>query len=302
MPRKLGAGSWMRDDRYLQWRKRRGMSMRYHILSLGAGVQSTALYLMLARGEVLPQADAAIFADTRDEPEGVYDHLRWLLAQPGPPILVRSKGRISGDLARGERVASIPAFTADGEGRVGMMRRQCSKEYKVDVINRTIRREICGGAPGRPLPRDISIVQYIGISLDEVARAARIAANNGKRRGWSVRFPLIEKQMSREDCVEYLADKVPHETPRSACVFCPYHSDAEWARVKANPADWAHAVAVDASLRRPDVIAQRRLRQELYVHRSCKPLDQVELKPEPPAKRALQLLMSWECVEGVCGL
>ena len=62
-----------------------------HILSLGAGVQSTTLYLMFLHGEITPQIDCAIFADTGEEPESVYEHLEWLKAQGGPPILVRHK-------------------------------------------------------------------------------------------------------------------------------------------------------------------------------------------------------------------
>ena len=41
------------------------------ILSLGAGVQSSTLALMIAHGE-LPMVDHAIFADTGAEPAGVY--------------------------------------------------------------------------------------------------------------------------------------------------------------------------------------------------------------------------------------
>ena len=39
-----------------------------NIISLGAGVQSTTMALMAACGELLPMPDAAVFADTQDEP------------------------------------------------------------------------------------------------------------------------------------------------------------------------------------------------------------------------------------------
>lgn len=48
------------------------------ILSLGAGVQSTALLVMAAEG--LIDVDAAVFADTQWEPRKVYDHL-WSVAE-----------------------------------------------------------------------------------------------------------------------------------------------------------------------------------------------------------------------------
>ena len=47
------------------------------VLSLGAGVQSTTLALMINQGE-LPMVDCAVFADTKGEPKYVYDHLNWL--------------------------------------------------------------------------------------------------------------------------------------------------------------------------------------------------------------------------------
>ena len=49
-----------------------------HVISLGAGVQSTTMALMAAHGLLTPMPIAAIFADTGAEPEPVYDHLDWL--------------------------------------------------------------------------------------------------------------------------------------------------------------------------------------------------------------------------------
>jgi hypothetical protein len=88
----------------------------FHVLNLGAGVQSTAVYLLSMEGR-LPKFDAAIFADTRSEPAAVYSHLKWMQTIGGPPILVRSKGSLAVDLQKGVnstggRFASIPAFTA----------------------------------------------------------------------------------------------------------------------------------------------------------------------------------------------
>ena len=47
----------------------------YHVLNLGAGVQSTCLYLLARRKQF--RFDVAIFADTQEEPQSVYDHLAW---------------------------------------------------------------------------------------------------------------------------------------------------------------------------------------------------------------------------------
>ena len=68
------------------------MADRRVILSLGAGVQSTTLALMAARGDLspgFPQPMAAVFADTGWEPASVYRHLRWLIAAIGSTLPIR---------------------------------------------------------------------------------------------------------------------------------------------------------------------------------------------------------------------
>lgn len=296
-----------------------------HILNLGAGVQSSALYLLSQQGHV-QKFDAAIFADTQDEPgaeerrrglpdppESVYAHLDWLDAQNGPVILRRTRGCLSADLCRGEnstgqRFATIPAFTAarEGEKRPGQVRRQCTKEYKIEVIEKTIRRELLGLAPGRTVPRGSVVYQYIGISWDERSRAVdiqrRFLTKAGKEKPrWKVRFPLLDLNgqnlpgWTRGDCERFLEIHVPHKVFGSSCIHCPYHDDEEWKRVLAMPASGARLIQIDTALRTPGVIANRNLDEKLYLHRACRPIDQVEFKNE----RQLGFVM--EC-EGGCGL
>jgi 3'-phosphoadenosine 5'-phosphosulfate sulfotransferase (PAPS reductase)/FAD synthetase len=64
-----------------------------HILSLGAGVQSSTLALMAAAGEVTPMPAAAIFADTQDEPASVYRWLDWLEKQLPFPVYRVTAGK-----------------------------------------------------------------------------------------------------------------------------------------------------------------------------------------------------------------
>ena len=275
------------------------MKKEYHILSLGAGVQSTALFLLGMDGDLDVEFDCAIFADPGDEPEAVYRHLDWLDSLGGCPIIVRSNGGLGNDLMSKEkkRCASIPAFTKDiHSGGVGQIMRQCTKEYKIDVVEKAIRRDVLGLAPRKRIPKEVLIWQYVGFSLDEPGRAAR-ARGRFAQRGWTdVRFPLIEDRMTRRDCMNYLEKRVPHEVPRSACVFCPYKSNREWLRLKrAGGADWDRAVAVDAALREEGTVMQKRMDYPMYLHRSCKPLNDVYLDEDQMD------LFDMEC-EGGCGL
>ena len=49
-----------------------------HIISLGAGVQSSTVALMAHLGELTPKPEFAVFADTHAEPANVYKHLEFL--------------------------------------------------------------------------------------------------------------------------------------------------------------------------------------------------------------------------------
>lgn len=283
-----------------------------HILNLGAGVQSTALYLMSLRGDEpdhVPRFDCAIFADTQDEPRAVYDHLEWLKSLGGPPILVKTAGRLSEPLLNataspGGRFASIPCFTADVEGQnLGITRRQCTREYKVDVIEKAIRSEVFGLAKGQRSKPEHSAIQYIGLSFDE---PGRIIATKGRFQNhrWSrPSFPLWDLQMTRGDCLRYLSEAAPgREIPRSACVYCPYRSNAEWRKLRDNsPADWQKALEVDRAIRDQDSRCAKGLDRKLYLHRSCVPLDKAPI--DTPESRGEQHLFGFaqDC-EGMCGL
>lgn len=281
----------------------------FHILNLGAGVQSTTLYLMFLHGHLTPQIDYAIFADTGEEPTPVYRHLEWLQSLNGPRILIRSVGRLGEHLkhgrnSSGQRFASIPAYTTDEPGiPKGMLRRQCTREYKLEVVEHIIRYEIVGLQPRQWFPRDeIHIQQYIGISFDEAGRAARIRLRYNEIPWATPIFPLIERQITRPMCQQRLkAYGVPHEVPRSACVFCPYHSNEEWRWLRDNdPAGFKRAVEIDEALRTLGHVVNRNLDQKLYVHRSCVPLSEASLERHESSRDQTFMGFYQEC-HGLCG-
>jgi hypothetical protein len=283
----------------------------FHILNLGAGVQSTALYLMSLRRdepEFVPVFDYAIFADTQDEPKAVYVHLEWLKSLGGPPILEDSVGRLGDDLSlgvnsTGQRFAPIPAYTkGEGDLREGQLRRQCTKEYKIAVVERVIRRRLLGLSPGQHIPKDVMIHQYMGLSFDEPGRIVAVQGRFGAIRWSRPHFPLFDLEMSRAGCVLYLeAAASGRKVPRSACVFCPYRSNAEWRAMRdGDPSSWLRAVEVDDSLRRPGSVVNRGMDKPLFVHRSCKPLRDANIESPESRGEQYQFGFAREC-EGMCG-
>lgn len=271
-----------------------------NIISLGAGVQSSTMALMAAAGEITPMPDCAIFADTQSEPKAVYVWLEWLeKSLPFPVHRVTAgslRDEILGAMNGTNRMdARPPFFTASG----GMLNRQCTQDFKILPIQKKVG-ELIGHKPRSRWPKEPVVQQWIGISLDEVQRA------KPSRNAWySHRWPLLEKQMTRSDCIKWLERRAIPIPPKSACTFCPYHDNRMWREMKLHDSEsFADAVKVDEAIR-PGMAGPRRPEaDQWFLHRSAIPLVQVDFRN---AEDAGQIAMfdekgfAVEC-EGMCGV
>lgn len=246
------------------------------VISLGAGVQSTTMALMSLFGE-LPQCEHWIFADTGEEPNEVYDHLRKLKAvaeQHGVKVHTTETVPLSVAMfvegaipAAGKNsYVSIPTF-----GQKTYQQRQCTKYLKVLPIRRL----------ARTMAKRVEM--WIGISTDEAHRM-KPSGLKWLQHDW----PLIEKRMSRGNCHEWLK-RQGWSAPKSACTFCPYHSDAVWRELKAGP-HWERIVAIDRQLNE----------REEYLHKKLLPIDEVDFSTDSERGQA-QINFGNEC-EGMCGV
>lgn len=261
------------------------------VLSLGAGVQSSTMALMCAKGEITPMPDLAIFADTGAEPEGVYKWLDWLEPQLPFPVhrVMHKDGLLEGlnkSLADG-KFAVVPFYTESDSKAGGLLRRQCTREYKIAPIQQEMRR-LLGLSKGQRAGDEVKVIQYIGISTDE---AVRMKPSRDK---WvENRWPLIDLNMSRADCLKWMEKNAYPKPAKSACTFCPYHDDALWREMKRDdPKSFAEAVEMDKKIR--NGAGENRL----YVHRSMKPLDEVDFRNLEDVGQTR--LWDDEC-EGLCG-
>lgn len=244
------------------------MTEPIHIISLGAGVQSSTMSLMAACGEITPMPAAAIFADTGDEPYWVYSFLD-ILEKSLPFKIIRvmsHHGTLLKNILK-DGHSQIPCYRLGGMGK-----RQCTTDWKL----RPIRKQ------AHSISRNS--VMWIGITTDEISRVK----DSGLK--WLVnRHPLIELRMTRIDCVKWLklhGFKIPK---KSACFYCPYHGNKEWREIKSDPELWNRAVAVDKMLNQ---------RGE-FLHKSCVPLDRVDFSTEE--ERGQLNFFNNEC-EGMCGV
>lgn len=261
-------------------------------LSLGAGVQSTTLYLMAELGLLGEKPEAAIFADTGFEPQRVYDYLDYLKKlNLSIPIIVVSGGNLLEDVIRnattGSGFASVPFYTPSN-GREAMLRRQCTREYKVTPITKKLR-ELMGYLPRQRIKEKCEL--WIGISMDEIMRA------KPNREHWIENtWPLIDKRMTREQCKEWLEKCGFPEPPKSACIGCPYHDNAMWRDMKENhPEEFEEAVKFERIVHN----GIKGTKGKMYLHRSLQMIDEVDFRN---AEDLGQLnFFNNEC-EGMCGV
>ena len=252
----------------------------HHVISLGAGVQSTVLYLMAALGELEPKPEAAIFADTQWEPVHVYRHLDWLQSlELDIPIFRISAGDLYANTWDGARLKTgrkypftdIPAFAQHDYGTRGMGPRQCTEKYKIEPIRHQAR-EIIGRRPRVRGDRPPFMVQWMGISTDEWMRC-----KDSRERWIQNAYPLIEAGMSRSDCAAWFQQHYPGQPlAKSSCIGCPYHSNREWLQLyREDPEGMARTVALDERLRDPARVEIEKNGKPKYLHRSLRPLGEV---------------------------
>lgn len=271
-----------------------------NVVNLGAGVQSTTMVLMAAAGELTPMPDCAIFADTGSEPVAVYKHLEWLRSGVLPfPV------NVIGDLDLGEEIlkatrgeskrgshARPPFFVKNPDGSRGVLKRQCTGKFKIAPIEKEIRRML-GLKYRQHWPKQHVVTQWIGISRDE---ATRMTSN--PRPAIHLRYPLIERHMSRSACLHWLSERGYQRPPKSACTFCPYRSDDFWLHLReTDQAGWAQAIAIDEAIR--NGMNGAGISGALYLHDSLKPLAEVDLVA--PRERPQGNLFENEC-KGGCGV
>jgi hypothetical protein len=263
------------------------------------------LALMIEQGE-LPPVDAAIFADVKGEPKKVYEWLEYLKTKiTSYPIHVVTWRDLKQDIldaAKGEYKAfTAPFYTKNTvTGKKGLLRRQCTADYKIKPVIQEIRR-LLGLKKGEKRKAGTQVDLLMGISKDEIVRMRKNQLNYINNV-----YPLVDKNMTRKDCIEWMEDNFYPTPPRSACTFCPYHSNKEWLDIKnGDPEEWKEVVAMDRAIRNQERFKEKNKDQEvideIFLHRSCKPIDEIDFEKEKNKKQLdFEFGILNEC-EGMCG-
>lgn len=292
------------------------------ILSYGGGTQSAALALMAAAGD-LPKLDAVIFADTHGEVPETYEYAQYVSAKlkaAGIPFLTVSSGSLEAALLAEERTGrnpTPPSHVVNPDGTLGRVNAyRCSYDYKRRVIEREVKR-LCAERAGRGGWKRITVEQWLGFSVDEVARCKTASecrcghnrvrpaypethARAGEARGhpsggpctdcecsgfspWQVnRWPLIELGYRRGDTIRWFEQNGHPTPPRSACWFCPNSRNDRWRQLRDNHPDlFERACQLDEHIRDGGAFTARggaKFEGAMFLHDSRIPLRNADLR------------------------
>ena len=280
--------------------------MMRHYVSFGGGVQSTAVAMLVikehpdlkaAMGDARPEL--WLFSDTGDEPQAVYDHvevMKKLILDAGMEFVTVSAGVLSEHVlskaSKGERGISLPPLFVNTNSNDTMpVRRGCTRDFKVKPLDAYAKSHF---EVPRAYKGDVFVSQWYGISSDE---GQRMKISQDK---WRVfEYPLVRMGWSRRKCIDYLS-ALGINAPRSACVYCPFHSAEEWRKVLSVPSEKKKVFEFERKLHEAwdEHGSIAGLKSKPYIHRSRVPISEVD---HNKGQRFLWDTWDDEC-SGVCGV
>jgi len=179
-----------------------------NVVSYGAGTNSTAMLIGLYEHNERP--DLILFADTGGERPETYKHLQivndWCRSVDFPLIVtVRETETLEENCLRRKALPGIA---------YGF--KSCSEHYKARPQKRWLKEQ---GIKDRQF--------LVGIDAGESHRAKHE----------DIRYPLIEWDWGREECIEAIQRAGLPQPGKSACFFCPSSKKPEIHKLKADHPD-----------------------------------------------------------------
>ena len=176
------------------------------VVSYGGGTNSKAAIIgMVENGE---KPDLILFADTVAERPETYADIEatsdWCVKN-GLPEIITVKARAS-------RMGGIEQYCLHHKQLPGIAYgfKSCSVQFKIEPVDEYLK------ANHKNEWDDCSIIKIVGIDADEAHRA-----KGSPNKHYENRFPLLEWDWGRDECVEAISRAGLTQPGKSACFFCP---------------------------------------------------------------------------------
>lgn len=250
-------------------------------------MQSTALALMICANKLIkekrcgdfsfsyikevPIYDVILFCDLGLEPSWGIDQVLFIQKAcewAGIPFYILKSSLYQDYLDNfGEkRVVSIPFWTTNESGKKGKMMRNCTLDYKINIMQNFIRWELLGYKKGQHTkPEDMKAHEmHLGFSKEEERRCSE-----NPHKMFINKFPLCEMNLVRADNYAYIKDVWGLDTKASACCFCPFHTNYFFNFIKENHSeDYKKTILFDELLETEQ--PNTKIESKVYISKSRK--------------------------------
>lgn len=215
------------------------------VLSYGGGVQSSAIALMAIQGE-LEKPDHVIFSDTGTESAETYATVAFVAREceaagiPFHTAYADFRAKEEDDPAHIKGYAPLHEWYHHYSRLPMVGNPRCTYNFKIYPFRRLVKT-----LADRSIPKPW-VRTWLGITTDEAHRARESELI------WvSSEYPLIEKGLSRDACISWLARNYPnHQFSKSGCWLCPYQNARKWGLLKReNPDLFAYAIDMEKRAR-----------------------------------------------------
>ena len=212
-----------------------------NVMAYGGGTNSTAMLVGLhERGE---STDLILFADTGGERPETYKHVQevsdWCKSVGFPEIITVMNKETKGKHGNYQTLEEN-CLVNKGLPSIAYGFKACSLKHKVAPQDR-----FCNSVPELQAiwKSGAKVTKLIGYDAGE-ERRAKIASDDK----YEYRYPLIEWDWGRDECVEAIKRAGLPQPGKSACFFCPSSKPHEIKRLQLEHPDLlARALAMEAN-------------------------------------------------------
>jgi len=183
------------------------------VCAYGGGTNSTAMLIRMV--ELKERVDLILFADTGGEKPSTYAIVRefssWLVARGYPEIItVRHNNKHGEVVTLEERCLSQGMLPSLAYGF-----KKCSLKFKRSPQDKFVNNWL----PAKQAWKDgEKVIKLIGYDAEESHRLKSAPKDDPK---YIYRYPLIDWDWCREDCLDAIDDSGITRPGKSACFFCP---------------------------------------------------------------------------------
>lgn len=274
-----------------------GVDKIYYVLSFGGGTQSTHLFEDHLQRKV--HYDFVIMSDTGAEPEFIHNQVKWWQQRQKElgnttPFIITNHNKMKKGLEEmlfrflytNYQSLKLPVFCSKvdengSEKAVGLLRRQCTEDFKIVPVKQTVRQLILkdlGLESNKIIPKNVAVIIDIGFSLDEINRINGYVGPDFKYMYKA--YPLVEANLTTNDSIKFLKDN-GFPCKRSRCYLCPFNCEKkeigmDWTEIiDEEPLSFLKACWFDEMIREVQSAGTKVINSIPYLHHSRKPLKDV---------------------------